>query len=843
MHHPPRHPLHQPWVRLLLLGSMTVAAILAPPAMAELVLFDGQVRHGELWADRDTTTVALAAEPASPANASDVIEIAYDRAWRSGGLSFFGVNKLTLPPGHTRLRLALHSGTHDAGLSEIRLSLDDQLISFGNGSTRWTADGEPGTMDRLTRGTWHQIELDLASDPAFTPGDGRVKGYLALVAGRAGDDALVVHLADVRFLTPDDHSEDAPAPTAAPTAPPAAAPHTGPTPAQPSPRAAAPGETITLTIHPEPRQQITQWGIVTHNRPDWGKGWDITRYPASLQALYDELGATVVRFHIDYRTYDNPQAREDLKNGILAVTSRGLDWYGLPWSPPVAFKTLDTPNGRLNGEINRLKGGYEDEVAAWLVELVQWLESEGVPLPVGIGPQNEPDWPPPSYPGCIYTAQQIRTASIELRKALDAAGYPGVKVVADDGGAAVAQGFKADPDKGTVNLLGLHQGEAFHTDEALRDSVGILATHTYDIHNGVYQRYPGWMQDFAVALQGIDKELWMSEWETRHEHTFSDWQVITENINHFNRDMSSLPFNGWIAWQTWKSWLLPEGPPEEGEMVGRIRANDTLIYKGVNVGDRPGHLDLRVGSDSNNLTLELRVGSPDAEPLVAEPLAQTPGGTFVTHRVTLPSASALAGPQDLYLTFASDEHWREAWLDWFAFADGPRVEAEAFTDTKTTEKWSSKPAPSYVVDPRLVWVHDDGQTLQKRPVYYLFKKIWTNAPAGQGTVVRRVTSSDDDTLQGESKAPRVESHRQDLSAFQHGNTTTFVALNRRDHDQPVRIEGLTGPAARVFRYDAADASTVNVDLHDLGTVPVDAGRINSLTLPARSLTILVTEVH
>ena len=496
------------------------------------------------------------------------------------------------------------------------------------------------------------------------------------------------------------------------------------------------------------------------------------------------------------------------------------------------------PAPRLNGEINRLKDGYEDEVAAWLVGLVQWLESEGVPLPVGIGPQNEPDWPPPSYPGCIYTAEQIRTASIELRKALDAAGYTGVQVVADDGGAAVAQGFKADPDKGTINLMGLHQGEAFHTNEALREAVGILATHTYDIHNGVYQRYPGWMQDFNDAMRGIDKELWMSEWETRHEHTFSDWQVITENINHFNRDMSSLPFNGWIAWQTWKSWLLPEGPPEEGEMIGRIRAGDTLIYKGVDVGDRPGHLDLRVGSDSANMTLELRVGSADAAPIVSEPLPQTVKGTFTTHRIDLPPIS---GEQDLYLTFASAEHWREAWLNWFAFADGPRIEAEAITDSRTVEKWSSKPAPAYVVDPRLVWVHDDGQTLQKRPSYYMFRKVWTHAPAGQDTRVRRVTSSDNDAIQGESKEARVESHRQDLSAFQHGDTMTFVLLNRQGHDQAVDIEGFTGRSARMFRYTADDAGSVNQDLHDLGTVAVDGGRIAGLTLPAESLSILITE--
>ncbi len=825
-------------------------------AAAEVVVFDGTAKQGSPWSDNAGTTVSVVDQPAYPGDEenSDSIRIAYDSAYRSGGISFYGPDKITLPADHTRLRLAIFSGTHTAGLSEIRLNLGDHKIAFGSGSTRWTLDGAPGSVGDLTPDTWHELELDLSSDPAFKPDAGKLKGHLALVADRAGGDGLVIHLANVRFLTADEAgaspdepaSPEAPQPTEPNQSPPVAdTPQAPPAPRKPTSASARPqssdapvGEPVTLTIHPESMQEITQWGIVTHNRPDWGKGYDITRYPASLEALYEDMGVTIVRFHIDYQTYDQVRAREILRDSILAVTDRGLAWYGLPWSPPVEFKTLNTPNGRLKGEINHLKEGYEDEVAAWLVELVQWLEKEGVPLPLAIGPQNEPDWPPPSYPGCIYSAEQIRTASIELRKALDASGYEQVKVVADDAGGPVARGFKADPNKGTINLMGLHQGEEFHTNPELRDAVDILATHTYDLHSGYYKAYPGFLKDFRDAMEGIDKELWMSEWETRHEHTFSDWDVITENIAHFNRDMSSLEFNGWIHWQTWKSWLLPDGPPETGEMIGRIRAGDTLVYQGIDLGDNPGHLDLRFGADSKNMVLELRVGSQDSSPLITEPLPQTPKGTVMTYRIVLPKVS---GKQDLYMTFASQEHWREAWLNWFAFAEGPRIEAESFSSKDTKEKWSSAVMSAYDVNPRLVWVHDDGQTLHKRPVYYMFKKIWTNAPAGQGATVRRVSSSDNILLQGESKAARVESHRQDVSAFQHGEKTTFIVLNRKDVDRPVEIEGLRGRSVRMFRYDQSDAGAVNVDLHDLGSVAIQDGRIEELVLPAQSLSILVTE--
>ena len=126
-----------------------------------------------------------------------------------------------------------------------------------------------------------------------------------------------------------------------------------------------------------------------------------------------------MRFGIDFNTYDQQKPRDYLRDGILAATSRGVGWYGVPWSPPSSMKTIDHANGKVGGVLNRLKPGYEDEVAKWLVEVIQWLESEGVPLPVAIGAQNEPDWGPDCYPGCIYSAEHMQKVTIELRKALD----------------------------------------------------------------------------------------------------------------------------------------------------------------------------------------------------------------------------------------------------------------------------------------------------------------------------------------------------------------------------------------------------------------------------------------
>ncbi|MEO0515475.1 MAG: hypothetical protein AAF086_09325, partial [Planctomycetota bacterium] len=784
----------------------------AQPLAADTMLLDqGEVLQGSLWSDNEQTTIGFVDDPQPPLGHPSV-RIAFDAGYRSGGIGFYGPAKLNLPAGIATCRLTVMSPTHDAYLSKIQLNLNGRAYNFSGSEGRWTLDGEPGHPSQLVRATWHTIELYLS--PAVSAGalSGRVKGHLALIANKAGSDGLVVHLGQV-VMNAD--SDAAPPATDQPDTPPATPPTTGNTPpAKPQPKtkpavdpSASPGP-VTLTIHPEPLQEITQWGIITNNRPDWGDSWDITQYPRSLDALYQELGATLVRFHIDYNTYDKPKAREILKNAVLAVTERGRQWYGVPWSPPASFKTLDTVNGRLKGEINHLAEGYEDDVAAWLVDLTQWLHDRGVPDPLALSPQNEPDWPPPNYPGCIYSGQQIRTAIVELRQQLNAAGFSNIKVIGDEGGASVSKTNDDVDGPGTVNMLGLFPGRAYHTDTAFRESLDVIATHTYDIHNGVNRRYPGHLQDWHDIVSPLGVELWMTEWEVRHEHAFSDWDVLHETLTHFNRDMSSLGFNGWISWMVWKGWTL-DGPPEEGDQVSRIRAGDVLFYEGIDVGHHPQTLHLCAGNNSTTMDVSLHVGSPDAPAVVTYRLPETPGHVFRDIVIDLPAQSELAGEQDVYLKFSSDEHWRESWLQWFAFGDGPRIEAEDFTRADATESWSSTIKPAYRSNARKFWVYDDGTTLQRRPLFYIFKKLWNAAPAGQGTTVRRVTSSDNDTIQGESKQARIESHRQDVSAFVHDGQTTVMLINRNDFDQLIHLRGLTGSAARAYRYLEADAQSIN----------------------------------
>jgi len=599
-------------------------------------------------------------------------------------------------------------------------------------------------------------------------------------------------------------------------------------------------ETTTLTVEPNDLQQVNHWGVSVQNRPDWGAQWSIVNFSNSLDAVYKELGATIVRLNIDYDTYDKVKKREILRDAALAATERGMKWYGVPWSPPAFMKTINHVNGKVNGEINRLKPGYEDEVAAWLVDLVKWLDEQGVPLPIALDPQNEPDWNPPSYPGCIYSAEQIQTVTVELRKQLDAAGYPQILVAPNDGGAPGSDlSPTSNPNKGTVNMLGLLPGGAFETNAAFRAACGIITTHTYDLHNNLYKARPGYMKEFVDATKRAGKELWMSEWEVTHEHTHSDWEIISETVSHFNRDMSSMGFNAWMHWKLWEGSRFGAGSNDSGKCLYRIRRGDCLVYKGVGTGNNPEALRVRISSkEDKKMKLAVYLDDPDGQPVGELVIPQTASKerNFQTLEISLMPVS---GVHDLYLKFEGPEHWREASLNWFSFEDGERIQAEDATEKITVEHWSSMLEDCYRMDNRKKWVYDDGFTLQKRPLFYFFKKVWNNAPADGQTVVRRMTSSSPQ-FQGESTAADPKVYRQDLAAFVHPDGMTVVMLNRHATEQTVNLTGLTGTEAQLCRYTETDAPTYNVDLHDAGCVSMKSGTVKNLVLPAESLTILLT---
>ncbi|MEM6821320.1 MAG: carbohydrate-binding protein [Verrucomicrobiota bacterium] len=595
-----------------------------------------------------------------------------------------------------------------------------------------------------------------------------------------------------------------------------------------------------IVIQPENRQKITHWGIVARNRPDWGKPWDILQHPKSMKAIYHELGASIARIYIDEEVFDNEQRRDELKNNILGATEHGLKWYGVPWTPPVHMKTIEHPNGRVKGEKNYLKEGFEDDVAQWLTDLVVWLKENGVPEPVALGVQNEPDWPPPGYDGCLYTPEQLRKTGILLRKALDKAGLSRVKVTLTEG---AFQHRRADTkenlQRGTFNMLGLDAGGAFETDEELRNAISIISTHTYDIHSNIYKKSPSILQSyFEATKQGIakEKESWMTEWEARHEHVHNDWEIISETVAHFNRDLSSLEFNAWFQWHVWDG--RPVGSIDEGDCVWKLCPGNTLVYEQVDFGSEARQIEFRVAAKDGKASIELRIGAENGRLIGVFDLPKT--WNLKHFETVICSIEEVSGIHDLYLKVVSDEHWRESSMNWFQIEGGSKIEAETFTRKQTEKSWQGSIKSCYDMNTRCHFVYETDRDMVRRPLFYIFKKIYNSAPA-DGNTFMRIMKSTDPEIQGESKEPNAKSFRQDLCAFVNNGKMTVTILNRNAEDKVLDVQGLTGSKVKLFRYERADAISNNVDMKEVGSLSIEEGSLADIEFPAESITILLTE--
>jgi O-glycosyl hydrolase len=311
-----------------------------------------------------------------------------------------------------------------------------------------------------------------------------------------------------------------------------------------------------INIDASNRQQITGWGIYTENRPDWNPvgEFNISQNPLACDALYGPkgIGANVLRMAFPPQCYVSDGVLDtNLMNGmkrhVMAGVDRGIQkWFVSLWSPPASMKEPATTAGTTDGTPNvRLRPDSEDRFVQYCADLVLWMKGNGVPLPHSFSFQNEPGWHP-WYEGCTYSPEQYQRVAKKLRAKFDASGLTAVLLNCNDG----AQ------QKDTLERLGLtpNRDGAFDKDATLRSAVGVISTHTYDLHNGLWNWYSNGLQEYYNATRDRAQEKWMTEWEVVTNGDFkvtSEWDILRENVRHFNRDLSTLQFNTWVYWQTW----------------------------------------------------------------------------------------------------------------------------------------------------------------------------------------------------------------------------------------------------------------------------------------------------
>jgi glucosylceramidase len=220
----------------------------------------------------------------------------------------------------------------------------------------------------------------------------------------------------------------------------------------------------------------------------WG-----TNYNTSNVYTVGRIPIGACDYSLNQRTYDDTPGDVNLNNFSIdydkkiilpyiqqAFKNSGgqIKFIGSPWSPPAWMKT----NGNLHGGGN-LQTQYYQTMANYMSKFISDYGAAGVPI-WGVTPQNEPEYGPANYPGCIYTPQmEANYIKNNLGPTL-ASKNPGVNILGYDHNRddllTWAQTFYSDPQV-TQYLWGM----AFHWYASQPYFDHVQSTHNLNTNKGL----------------------------------------------------------------------------------------------------------------------------------------------------------------------------------------------------------------------------------------------------------------------------------------------------------------------------------------------------------------------
>eukprot|EP00026_Physarum_polycephalum_P007855 Phypoly_transcript_07924.p1 GENE.Phypoly_transcript_07924~~Phypoly_transcript_07924.p1 ORF type:complete len:503 (+),score=65.93 Phypoly_transcript_07924:156-1511(+) len=211
-----------------------------------------------------------------------------------------------------------------------------------------------------------------------------------------------------------------------------------------------------------------------------------------------------------------------------------IKFIGTPWSPPAWMKT----NGDMHGGGNLKEENYQT-MANYMSMFINAYGQNGIPI-WGVTPQNEPEYGPQNYPGCVYDPQQEANYIKNNLGPTLAAKNPGVNILGYDHNRddiyTWAQTFYADPQV-TQYLWGI----AFHWYASEPDFNNVQSTHDLNPNKGLL------LTEAAECNQGQD-----------------DWGKAEQ----FGYDMIN-DLNVWAqGFIQWNSILIDNGQGEWGPFEG-----------------------------------------------------------------------------------------------------------------------------------------------------------------------------------------------------------------------------------------------------------------------------------
>ncbi|WFB36268.1 fibronectin type III domain-containing protein [Kiritimatiellota bacterium B12222] len=351
----------------------------------------------------------------------------------------------------------------------------------------------------------------------------------------------------------------------------------------------APAQTLQLTDNYG--QTIKGWGVFEYTRETtWNhEKFNVINSPTGTDAVFRDLNASIVRFNLIPQCFSasasdglNHQKLDELKDTILMAKSKGIAEYCLSvWSPPAEMKFPATTNGKAwvensTGNIvswfsgissdpnytqyaTTLREDKEAEYIQYVVNAITYLHENGAGLPQSFSLQNEPGWTP-DYDATHYHYTQYHRMVKSVKSAFNANGLEDVGVVFGDCNAAAWLLWNS-------HLYLNYQFSKLDNDAELRDSIDVIASHSYD----------NWTDDFnnrvsqaAMAADGMWRkknaygyEIMMTEWiPDRDADTdgLTGIQYTIYEMEHVLRDLRIFPYEYFIWFTSWgvRTYATPE---------------------------------------------------------------------------------------------------------------------------------------------------------------------------------------------------------------------------------------------------------------------------------------------
>lgn len=192
----------------------------------------------------------------------------------------------------------------------------------------------------------------------------------------------------------------------------------------------------------------------------------------------DGMGYNIMRIRI------NPDESnwKSYVNAVKWAKAHGAIVFASPWTPPFRFKVGAEQTWGESSNHGHINTDSIDSYARWLERYRQFMEDQGAAIDI-LSVQNESDYDPEGYEGCLYTVDEMTRMVTALHQHLS----PECKVMAPEC-------FGWDSHKYNQELV---------KSAAMRNSIDIWGNHIYGVNDMTYVDYvrsltkrPMWMTEY-----------------------------------------------------------------------------------------------------------------------------------------------------------------------------------------------------------------------------------------------------------------------------------------------------------------------------------------------------------